>query len=120
MPIYEYQCKTCGHQLEAFQKFKDKPLSDCPQCGKPHLQKLISATSFQLKGGGWYATDFKNKGKEVKSGQETGDASQTANDLDASKQVTQDTTGKASETTTTKNKDITKIDVPKKTDTTAK
>jgi putative FmdB family regulatory protein len=67
MPIYEYECRACGHTLEAVQKMTDQPLVDCPGCQKPDLQKLISAAGFQLKGTGWYATDFKNKGKPVAS-----------------------------------------------------
>ncbi|MDR3492747.1 MAG: zinc ribbon domain-containing protein [Gammaproteobacteria bacterium] len=61
MPIYEYQCTVCGHKLDSLQKVNEAPLTDCPECGKPGLQKLISASSFQLKGTGWYATDFKTK-----------------------------------------------------------
>jgi len=64
MPIYEYQCAACGHQLEAIQKMSDAPLTDCPACGKPELNKLISAAGFRLKGGGWYETDFKSGGKK--------------------------------------------------------
>lgn len=67
MPIYEYQCGICGHQLEAFQNFSEAPLTECPECHKPALSKLISATSFQLKGTGWYATDFRDKGKKPAS-----------------------------------------------------
>ncbi len=63
MPIYEYECSVCGHKLESVQKMSDQPLVDCPHCQKPGLQKLVSAAGFQLKGTGWYATDFKNKGK---------------------------------------------------------
>jgi putative FmdB family regulatory protein len=63
MPIYEYQCTACGHQLEAFQSMSEAPLTDCPACHQAKLQKLVSAAGFQLKGTGWYATDFKNKGK---------------------------------------------------------
>jgi putative FmdB family regulatory protein len=59
MPIYEYRCQSCGHALEAMQKMSDEPLKDCPACGKSDLKKLISAGGFQLKGSGWYATDFK-------------------------------------------------------------
>ncbi|WP_331712577.1 MULTISPECIES: FmdB family zinc ribbon protein [Serratia] len=59
MPIYEYACGACSHRLEKLQKFSDAPLTDCPACGQPALTKLISATGFQLKGTGWYATDFK-------------------------------------------------------------
>ena len=66
MPIYEYQCGACGHQLEAMQKISEPALTECPACGKPDLKKLISAAGFQLKGSGWYATDFKNSGKKNK------------------------------------------------------
>jgi putative FmdB family regulatory protein len=59
MPFYEYQCKACGAQVEALQKISDAPLKKCPECGKSQLQKLISAPSFRLAGGGWYETDFK-------------------------------------------------------------
>lgn len=64
MPIYEYQCTKCDHKLEALQKISEKPLKDCPACGKPGLSKLISAASFRLKGGGWYETDFKTGNKK--------------------------------------------------------
>lgn len=67
MPIYEYQCKACGHQLEALQKLSDEPLKDCPQCRQPALQKLVSAAGFRLKGGGWYETDFKRGGDKKKN-----------------------------------------------------
>jgi putative FmdB family regulatory protein len=60
MPIYEYRCKECGFQKEYMQRMSDAPLTDCPQCGKPSFTKLMSAAGFQLKGTGWYATDFKN------------------------------------------------------------
>jgi putative FmdB family regulatory protein len=59
MPFYEYQCKNCGHELEAMQKVSDTPLKKCPHCGKSQLQRLMSAPVFRLKGGGWYETDFK-------------------------------------------------------------
>ena len=60
MPFYEYQCDNCGHSLEAMQKVSDPALKKCPSCGKPQLQKLMSAPVFRLKGGGWYETDFKS------------------------------------------------------------
>jgi putative FmdB family regulatory protein len=59
MPFYEYQCKSCGHALEAMQKINDAPLKKCPHCGKPQLARLMSAPVFRLKGAGWYETDFK-------------------------------------------------------------
>jgi putative FmdB family regulatory protein len=61
MPFYEYQCKSCGHELEAMQKVSDAPLKKCPHCGKSQLTRLMSAPVFRLKGGGWYETDFKDK-----------------------------------------------------------
>ena len=62
MPIYEYRCAACGHQQEFLQKVSDAPLTVCTKCGKESFSKLLSAAGFQLKGSGWYATDFKNKG----------------------------------------------------------
>lgn len=68
MPIYEYQCQSCGHEYEALQKISDAPLTDCPACNKPDLTKKISAAGFRLKGGGWYETDFKSGGKKNVAG----------------------------------------------------
>jgi putative FmdB family regulatory protein len=65
MPIYEYQCDKCGHHLEALQKLSDKPLRECPECGKHSLKRLMSAPLFRLAGSGWYETDFKSD-KETK------------------------------------------------------
>lgn len=62
MPIYEYRCEGCGHRLEKLQSFSAEPLVRCPACDADLLKKLISHTSFQLKGGGWYATDYKKSG----------------------------------------------------------
>jgi putative FmdB family regulatory protein len=59
MPIYEYRCADCGFQEEYLQKASEPPLTVCPSCGKPRFEKLLSAAGFQLKGSGWYATDFK-------------------------------------------------------------
>ncbi len=68
MPIYEYQCQSCGHEYEALQKISDAPLTDCPACGQAKLTKKISAAGFRLKGGGWYETDFKSGGKKNVAG----------------------------------------------------
>lgn len=78
MPIYEYQCSSCGHELEALQKLADAPLVDCPACGKPGLQKQISAAGFRLKGGGWYETDFKSGNKKKNLAGDSGSSSGTA------------------------------------------
>lgn len=64
MPIYEYRCAECGHEIEKLQKISDPALTECPACGKPALQKLVSAAGFRLKGGGWYETDFKSKNRK--------------------------------------------------------
>lgn len=61
MPIYEYECSTCGNLFEAFQKITDDPLDICPACSGP-VNRLISQCSFQLKGSGWYVTDYKTGG----------------------------------------------------------
>ena len=64
MPIYEYQCQSCEHQLEKLQRMSDDHLRDCPECGKPELRRLVSAAAFRLKGAGWYETDFKKDNKK--------------------------------------------------------
>jgi putative FmdB family regulatory protein len=67
MPIYEYCCSSCGHELEALQKFSDAPLVTCPACGAAALVKQVSAAGFQLKGSGWYVTDFRGGAKPGKT-----------------------------------------------------
>ena len=66
MPIYEYRCADCGFQEEYLQKVSEPPLTVCPSCGKARFEKLLSAAGFQLKGSGWYATDFKGGAKPAK------------------------------------------------------
>src|SRR5690606_40841773 len=64
MPIYEYRCESCGADVEKLQKISEPPLRYCPACGKPALVKRVSASSFRLKGSGWYETDFKTGKKK--------------------------------------------------------
>ena len=64
MPIYDYKCSKCEHEIEIIQKINDKPKEVCPKCNKKGLKKQISAPSFRLKGGGWYETDFKTGKKK--------------------------------------------------------
>jgi putative FmdB family regulatory protein len=59
MPIYAYKCESCGHSKDVLQKMSDAPLTDCPQCGAPAFKKQLTAAGFQLKGSGWYVTDFR-------------------------------------------------------------
>ena len=65
MPIYEYECRKCGKTHEILQKISESPKRKCPSCGARSLKKLVSAAAFQLKGTGWYVTDFRDKGKKA-------------------------------------------------------
>src|ERR671935_1305534 len=75
MPIYEYRCNACGHKEEHLQKVSEAPLSVCPACGKPEYRKQLSAAGFQLKGTGWYATDFKGGAKKSEGSKKPADKS---------------------------------------------
>ena len=67
MPIYEYKCSSCGHQQEYLQKVSDPQHTRCPACGQETFSKMVTAAGFQLKGSGWYATDFKGSGSKPKA-----------------------------------------------------
>jgi putative FmdB family regulatory protein len=92
MPIYEYRCASCGYENEYLQKVSDPLLTDCPECGKPTFSKLVSAAGFQLKGNGWYATDFKNNGAKPSAGKEksTGDGDKAAAEPEKAKETKTD------------------------------
>ena len=83
MPIYEYQCKSCGHELEKLQRMSDSALTVCPACNQSELARLVSAAGFRLKGSGWYETDFKKGSK--KNLHDTGDSADGASKPDTSK-----------------------------------
>ncbi|MGI9311861.1 MAG: FmdB family zinc ribbon protein [bacterium] len=88
MPFYEYQCTACSHRLEALRKVSDEPLVYCPECGEASLKRLISRAAFQLKGTGWYETDFKNSGKARKDSSDEskgGESNNAQPNSDASK-----------------------------------
>ena len=68
MPIYAYRCSACGHAKDVLQKLSDPVLSTCPACGAESFSKQVTAAGFQLKGSGWYATDFKGGGKPAAGG----------------------------------------------------
>lgn len=93
MPIYEYQCTKCDHHLEALQKISDKPLRECPECGKHGLKRLMSAPMFRLAGSGWYETDFKTD-KEQKRNL-VGDKGESGGGVDATAKVEPKAEGKA-------------------------
>lgn len=75
MPIYEYECESCNEVTEALQKFSDAPLETCPKCGGA-VHKLVSLGSFQLKGSGWYVTDYAGKRANGASGESAGSSSE--------------------------------------------
>ena len=77
MPLYEYQCETCGHRFEVIQKFSDAPIQTCPTCGGP-VQKLLSSPAIQFKGSGWYITDYARSGKSDGGSAPAGKAGGTA------------------------------------------
>jgi len=74
MPLYGYQCKKCHHRFEKIQKFSDKPMKKCPDCGGP-VEQMISAPAVQFKGSGWYVTDYAKKGSTTASSSSDGDSS---------------------------------------------
>jgi putative FmdB family regulatory protein len=78
MPIYAYKCGSCGHSKDVLQKMSDAPLTECPACGAPQFRKQLTAAGFQLKGSGWYATDFKGGAAAGAAGAATAPASAAA------------------------------------------
>jgi len=82
MPLYEYQCESCGRRTEALQRLDDAPLSECPEC-KGKLRKLLSAPSFQFKGSGWYLTDYARKGAGGAAGETGGGQGETKSTKEA-------------------------------------
>jgi putative FmdB family regulatory protein len=77
MPIYEYECRKCGETHEILQKMSEGPKRKCPSCGAMSRKKLVSAAAFQLKGTGWYVTDFRDKGKKKEKKTDGKDSSKT-------------------------------------------
>ena len=103
MPIYEYQCSVCGHQLEAIQKMSEEALTECPVCHKATLTKLVSAAGFQLKGTGWYVTDFRDKGKQLPpttKSEGTADSGSTAESSSTNTSTSKDDKNSSSSSTT--------------------
>jgi putative FmdB family regulatory protein len=91
MPLYEYQCKKCGHCFEKIRKFSDKQLRKCPECGGV-LEQLVSASSVRFKGSGWYATDYPKKGAGAPAHSSEGDsgAKEAAKDSKETKEPKKD------------------------------
>ncbi|MDQ2736120.1 MAG: zinc ribbon domain-containing protein [Pseudomonadota bacterium] len=82
MPIYAYRCSNCGHAQDALQKLSDPVLTVCPACGEPTYVKQVTAAGFQLKGAGWYVTDFRGDNRSGKTAAEGGDGDKSADKAD--------------------------------------
>ena len=94
MPLYEYECGACGHRFEIIQKFSDQPITECPKCGGA-LRKLQSAPAFQLKGTGWYATDYPKSGQAPADKDSSGSSDSSPGDKVAAKGDKSDKTDKS-------------------------
>jgi putative FmdB family regulatory protein len=77
MPLYEYECESCGTRFEKIQKFSDPPIDVCPKCGQGPVKKLISSPAIQFKGSGWYVTDYGKSTKDTRSTKDTKEAKDT-------------------------------------------
>lgn len=97
MPLYEYECGACGDRFEIIQKFSDAPVTECPKC-RGTLRKLQSAPAFQLKGTGWYATDYPKAGQPPADKDSGGSSDSAASDKDAAKGAKSEETGKSDKT----------------------
>ena len=91
MPLYEYECAACGHRFERIQKFSDPPIEECPSCGQPKVQKLLSSPAIQFKGTGWYIPDYAKSGKDAgkestKESKESGKESKESRESKESKE----------------------------------
>jgi putative FmdB family regulatory protein len=84
MPLYEYRCQRCRKKTEVIQSFSEKPLKICPHCGKPGLQKLVSAPAIQFKGTGWYVTDYAGK-KGAEPAKDSGESAEETSGKKAEK-----------------------------------
>lgn len=78
MPIYEFECLSCGHRYDRLQKLSDPDPTDCPSCGAPQVKRAVTAAAFRLKGGGWYETDFKGDKDKKRNLVESGDGAAKA------------------------------------------
>ena len=96
MPLYEYQCKKCGHRFEKIQKFSDKPVKKCPECGGV-VEQTISAPAVQFKGSGWYVTDYAKKSHAPSSDSGSKDSKETKKDEKKSESTAKESSTKKAE-----------------------
>lgn len=98
MPLYEYQCDSCGHRFEVIQKYSDAPIASCPKCGSA-VRKLLSSPAIQFKGSGWYITDYARKnggGGEASAKSEKGTTDSTSSSGDSASSSGDSTSSKSS------------------------
>jgi putative FmdB family regulatory protein len=96
MPLYEYQCKKCGHRFEKIQKFSDKPIKKCPECGGP-VEQTISAPAVQFKGSGWYVTDYAKKSQPSSSPDSSKDSKESKKEEKKTESTAKESTSKKTE-----------------------
>ena len=108
MPLYEYQCESCGHRFEVIQKFSDDLVSVCPNCGKGPVVKLLSSPAIQFKGSGWYITDYARKDSGKESGKSTGSSSGSSDTSKSSSSTTSDSSASSATPAKTDTKTDTK------------
>ena len=89
MPLYEYECKKCKHRFEKIQKFSDKMLKKCPECGGP-IEQMVSAPAVQFKGSGWYVTDYAKKGSSSASSSSSSENESSAKEAKEAKEEKKD------------------------------
>lgn len=102
MPIYAYLCQQCDHEFDALQRMSDAPLSECPSCHQMSLKKKVTAAAFQLKGNGWYVTDFKDQKKPASSDKKDKVETKTAETSSAESSKTESTQSETTKTETPK------------------
>jgi putative FmdB family regulatory protein len=114
MPIYAYKCESCGHAKDVLQKMSDAPLTDCPACGAPAFKKQLTAAGFQLKGSGWYATDFKGGTTGAPAGDKTSGAAESKSETKSDTKTETQTQTKADPPAASKPADsaVTKTSAP--------
>ncbi|MFI4919003.1 MAG: FmdB family zinc ribbon protein [Legionellales bacterium] len=108
MPIYEYQCTSCHHHFDLMQKMSDPAATQCPECSQHTAIKLVSAAGFQLKGTGWYETDFKNKDSSKKTASDKKEGASTSTATSATTSTASTSSGDSTPATTTTKSDVVK------------
>ena len=109
MPIYDYRCESCGFQQDVLQKMSDPRLTDCPQCNQPTLKKQLTAAGFQLKGSGWYVTDFRDNGKKSATPNAAADAAKDGSAKTPAENPAQTPAAESSASNATNGKDATPV-----------